>query len=93
VLYGRLNLKCKEMKRELIEVLLKHSEELSIKSSLLQNPEKEEWLWSGDFENVINELTPLIVKDFMSWLWVNYNVCHNANNNDFAIEKYLKDQL
>lgn len=47
------------MKQKIIDILLKHSSELKIKSAILNEPDIEEWLWSGDYETVANEILHL----------------------------------
>ena len=49
------------MKQKIIDILLKHSEELNIKGSIMKEPVKEEWVWSGSFEQVAQEIVNLHV--------------------------------
>jgi hypothetical protein len=44
------------MKKKIIEILLKHSSELNMKSGIIAEPEIEDWLWSGEFEKVAHEI-------------------------------------
>ena len=47
------------MRREIFKILYKYSCEVDVKSSILKRPEKEEWLWAGDFDKVVEDISKL----------------------------------
>ncbi len=44
------------MKEKILEILYKHSEEVDIKGSIMTEPEREDWMWSGIYEKVADDL-------------------------------------
>jgi len=48
-------------KNKIIEILFKYSEEVNIKSNILSISEKEDWIWSGNFENIAKEIEELYI--------------------------------
>ena len=44
------------MKDKILKILEKYSEEVDIKGSILQEKEREDWMWSGMYEKVADEL-------------------------------------
>lgn len=87
------------MEKKIIDILLKHSSELKIKNGIMAEPETEDWLWSGEFEKVAQEIVKLfaipdvvgrseLLKAFADWLQSD-----TANlNYDFKdlVDEYLK---
>lgn len=55
--YGNVILRI--MEKKIIDILLKHSSELKMKSGIMAEPEIEDWLWSGEFEKVAQEIVKL----------------------------------
>ena len=54
------------MKKKIIDILLKNSSELKMKSGVMAEPETEDWLWSGEFEKVAQEIVKLFaISDVM----------------------------
>ena len=51
------------MKKKIIDILLKNSSELKMKSGVMAEPETEDWLWSGEFEKVAQEIVKLKEND------------------------------
>ena len=47
------------MKEKIVDILLKNTCEVNIKSGILEETEKEDWLWSGEFEKVAEEIVKL----------------------------------
>jgi hypothetical protein len=61
------------MKEKLLKILYKYSSEVKIKGEILRNAEEEEWLWSGEFDKVAEEIESEVKKDyyqktFIEWL-------------------------
>ena len=80
------------MKQKIIDILLKHSEELNIKGSLMKEPEKEDWLWSGSYDKVAQEIVKLFaIPDVSGCYTTAYNVANRMILNKG--DKLLQDIL
>ena len=79
------------MKNKIVDILLKHSYELKVKSSIMNDTEVEEYLWSGEFERVADEIITLMTSDVVESLcnckkphkYIDYSknamLCKNCN--------------
>lgn len=63
------------MEKKIIEILLKHSSELNMKSGIIAEPEIEDWLWSGEFEKVAHEIVKLFAIPDVSCSLRDYCTC------------------
>lgn len=62
------------MEKKIIKILLKHSTELNMKSGVIAEPEIEDWLWSGEFEKVAQEIVKLFaIPDVSDTVCDNYD--------------------
>jgi hypothetical protein len=51
------------MEESIIKILLNHSVSLNVKSAVLEEPDEEEWLWSGDFQKAAKDIIKLFEED------------------------------
>ena len=54
-----------ELQNKFEEILQSNSTCLLTKSSVMENPEQEDWLWSGEFKNVAKICTKLCLEEQM----------------------------
>jgi len=52
------------MNQEILKILYSYAREVTIKSAILAEEEREEWIWSGNFEALAKELEEYAEKQF-----------------------------
>jgi hypothetical protein len=50
------------MKQKIIDILLANSCEVAIQGSIMIESEKEDWIWSGEFDKVAEEILSMVHK-------------------------------